>query len=127
LVGMRPPHLGQLLKPGAVLPYYEAPEALLFWGWDLNRGGLAEGIGAFELQQHIASLGPVVYGDQTGIHPPEKWYVPELPTRQAAPQVPTPQPTPETPTFEPPLPEPTPEPAPVPPVLDPSPAPGPTT
>jgi hypothetical protein len=137
LVGMRPPHLGQLLKPGTVLPYYEAPEALLFWGWDLDKGGLAEDIGAFELQQHVALLGPVVYGDQTGIHPPEKWYVPELPTRQPAPQSPAPQipvpqppapqPTPEVPASEPPAPEPTPEPAPVPPVLDPSPAPGPTT
>ncbi len=145
LVGMRPPHLGQLLKPGMVLPYYEAPEDLLFWGWDLDKEGLAEGIGAFELQQHVAALGPVVYGDQTGIHPPEKWYVPEPPTFQLTPQLPVPQPTlepplsepmPEAPTSEPtlvpPMPEPlpqppAPEPTPVPPVLEPLPAPIPTT
>jgi hypothetical protein len=71
LAGMRPPHLGQILKPGTVLPYYEDPEDQLFWGWDLERGGLAAGIGPAELQQHLDSLGPVIYGDQTGIHPPE--------------------------------------------------------
>jgi hypothetical protein len=71
LAGMRPPHAGRFLKSGAVLPYYEEPEELLFWGWDLEKGGLADGIGQAELQQHVASLGPVVYGDYTGIHPPE--------------------------------------------------------
>jgi hypothetical protein len=72
LVGMYPPHVGQLLKPGTVLPYYEDPEDLLFWGWDLTKGGLADGVGLTELQQHIDSLGPVEYGDQTGIHPAEE-------------------------------------------------------
>jgi hypothetical protein len=142
LVGMRPPHLGQLLKPETVLSYYEDPEDLLFWGWDMDKGGLADGVGAFELQQHVASLGPVVYGDQTGIHPPEAWYVPESPTFQPTPQlpapvVPEPQPTPEPPAPQPtpippipvpPTPEPpAPEPTPGPPVLEPLPAPIPTT
>jgi hypothetical protein len=72
LVGMRPPHVGQLLKPSMVLPYYENPEDAVFWGWDLAKGGLADGIGEAELQAHVASLGPVIYGDQTGIHPPER-------------------------------------------------------
>ncbi len=71
LVGMRPPHLGRFLKPGTILPYYQAPEDLLFWGWDLEKEGLADGIGAAELQRYVDSLGPVEYIDQTGIHPPE--------------------------------------------------------
>ena len=57
LVGMRAPHLGQLLKPGTVLTYYEDPEDLVFWGWDLEKGGLADGIGAAELHlsfQHLS-------------------------------------------------------------------------
>jgi hypothetical protein len=145
LVGMHPPHLGQLFKTGTVLSYYEDPEDLLFWGWDLNKGGLANGVGAFELQQHLASLGPVDYSDQTGIHPPEEWYVPKPPTFAPTPQFPMPQPTrepplsepmPELPTPEPipapPIPEPLPqppasEPTPEPPVLEPVPAPIPTT
>jgi hypothetical protein len=69
---MRPPHLGQILKPGTVLTYFEDPEDVVFWGWDLEKGKLADGIGAAELAQHIASLGPVQYGDQTGIHSPEE-------------------------------------------------------
>jgi hypothetical protein len=72
LAGMRAPHLGQLLKPGSVLPYYEDPEDLVFWGWDLEAGGLAQGVGAAELEAHISSLGPVEYGDQTGIHPAQE-------------------------------------------------------
>ena len=31
LAGMRPPHLGQIFKPGQVLAYYEDPEEILFW------------------------------------------------------------------------------------------------
>jgi hypothetical protein len=69
LAGMRAPHLGQLLKPGTVLTYYEDPEHLVFWGWDLESGGLAQGVGAAELKAHISSLGAVEYVDQTGIHP----------------------------------------------------------
>jgi hypothetical protein len=69
LAGLRPPHLGQLLKPGMVLPYYQVPEDLLFWGWDLDTGSLASGVGAAELQEYLASLGPVEYIDQTGLHP----------------------------------------------------------
>ena len=69
---MRPPHVGKVLKRGMVLDYYEAPEAMLFWGWDLATGGLADGVDAAALQQHQASLGPVEYVDQTGLHPPEQ-------------------------------------------------------
>ena len=72
LGGLRPPHLGRLLKPGTDLTYYEDPEDLLFWGWDLEKANLADGIGATELAQYVASLGPVEYGDQTGIHPAEE-------------------------------------------------------
>jgi PKD repeat protein len=72
LVGMRPPHLGQLLKQGTVLPYYENPEEMLFWGWSLDKGGLAGGIGLAELRQHVEALGPVTYVDYTGIHPAEE-------------------------------------------------------
>jgi hypothetical protein len=72
LVGMRPPHIGKFLKPGTALSYYEDPADTLFWAWDLENGGLAEGIGKAELQRYVESLGPVVYGDQTGIHPPEE-------------------------------------------------------
>jgi hypothetical protein len=71
LAGMRAPHLGQLLKPGTVLTYYEDPEDLVFWGWDLEKGSLADGIGAAEIQAHVSSLGAVEYVDQTGIHPAE--------------------------------------------------------
>jgi hypothetical protein len=71
LAGMRAPHLGQLLKPGTILTYYEDPDDLLFWGWDLDKGGLADGLDATALEQHLASLGPVEYVDQTGIHPAE--------------------------------------------------------
>jgi hypothetical protein len=71
LVEMRPPHVGKFLKPGKVLYYYNDPADTLFWGWDLENGGLADGIDATELQQYVDSLGPVVYGDQTGIHPPK--------------------------------------------------------
>ena len=69
LVGLRPPHAGKLLRPGTVLTYYQAPEAQLFWGWDLEAGGLRDGLGAADLQKHIESLGPVDYIDQTGLHP----------------------------------------------------------
>jgi len=69
LAGLRAPHLGQLLKPGTVLSYYQDPEDLLFWGWDLETGGLASGVGAAELLQHLSSLGPVEYVDHTGVHP----------------------------------------------------------
>jgi hypothetical protein len=138
LAGLRPPHLGQLLQPGTVLPYYEAPEDLLFWGWDLEKGGLADGIGIYELQHHVVSLGPVVYGDQTGLHLPQKWSVPEPPPLiepipgAPAPKLPIPQPTPEPPvsqpTPEPPTPpEPTPKPTLEPPTLEPAPAPLPPT
>ena len=72
LAGMRAPHLGQLLKPGTVLTYYEDPDDLLFWGWDLEKANLADGIGATELAQYVASLGPVEYVDQTGIHPAQE-------------------------------------------------------
>jgi hypothetical protein len=51
------------------LTYYQAPEAQLFWGWDLEAGGLRDGLGAADLQKHIESLGPVDYIDQTGLHP----------------------------------------------------------
>ncbi len=70
LVGMRPPHVGRILKPGTVLPYYTASEDLLFWGWDLEKADLADGLGAAELQQYIEALGPTEYVDQTGLHPP---------------------------------------------------------
>ena len=128
LVGMRPPHLGQILKPGTVLSYYENPEDVLFWGWDLEQGGLADGIGAYELQAHVASLGPAQYVDMTGIHPANEVYVPDFPAQPAAPaeveplpepaqpeQVPpappqAPAPTPEPTAPEPTQPEPTPEP-----------------
>lgn len=69
---MRPPHLGRLLKGGTVLPYYENPEDLIFWGWDLETGCLADGIGTAELQGYVASLGPVEYIDHTGVHPAEE-------------------------------------------------------
>jgi hypothetical protein len=72
LVGMRPPHIGKLLKPGTVLTYYEDPADTLFWAWDLENSGLDDGIGEPELQAYVNSLGPAVYGDQTGIHPPEE-------------------------------------------------------
>jgi hypothetical protein len=72
LVEMRPPHIGKFLKPGTVLNYYNDPADTLFWGWDLEKGGLDDGIGQAELQQYVDSLGPVVYGDQTGIHSPEE-------------------------------------------------------
>jgi hypothetical protein len=69
LVGMRAPHLGQLLKPGTVLPYHEDPEDLLFWGWDLETGSLADDVSTAELQAYVASLGPVEYVDHTEVHP----------------------------------------------------------
>ncbi|MCB0176192.1 MAG: hypothetical protein KDJ97_37185 [Anaerolineae bacterium] len=118
LAGMRPPHIGQFLKPGTTLPYYEDPEDVLFWGWDLERGGLAEGIGAFELQQFIATLGPAQYVDMTGIHPAEAVFVPDFPV--APPEAPVPVPTPaipvqpERPATTTPTPEPS-EPTPLPP------------
>ena len=72
------------------------------------------GVGAYELQQHMASLGLVVYGDQTGLHPPEKWFVPEPPRlvepipKAPAPKLPIPPPMPEPlvpePSSEPPTP-----------------------
>jgi hypothetical protein len=68
LVGMRPPHIGKFLKPGMVLSYYEDPADTLFWAWDLENGGLVDGIGEVELRQYVNSLGVVMYGDQTGIH-----------------------------------------------------------
>ncbi len=127
LVGMRPPHLGQILKPGTVLGYYENPEDALFWGWDLAKGSLKDGIGAYELQAHVASLGPAQYVDMTGIHPADQVYVPDFPAQPAAEpvapakvepaqpqQAPTPTPTePVSPTLDPtPVqPEPTPAPA----------------
>jgi len=135
LVGMRSPHLGQIFKPGKQLAYYEDPEDLLFWGWDLDKGGLANGIGAYELQQHVASLGPAQYVDMTGIHSPEDVYVPappaprpelepapattpEPPVQQqpiSSPATPTPTPVPATPTPE------SPTPTLEPPVLEPQP------
>jgi hypothetical protein len=45
---------------------------MLFWGWDLDRGGLKEGLGLAELQHQIDSLGPIEYVDQSGIHPAEE-------------------------------------------------------
>jgi hypothetical protein len=125
LVGMRPPHLGQFLKPGAILPDYAAPEDVLFWGWDLETGNLADGIGAFELQQHVASLGPAQYVDMTGIHPPEEVYVPAPPAPAPLPAPPAPAPTPVPPSPAPPviMPEPTPTPEPP---SAPAPAPTPT-
>ncbi len=69
---MRAPHLGQLLKPGTVLTYYDDPEDLVFWGWDLEKGGLADAVGAAELQEYVASLGLVEYVDHTGVHPAQE-------------------------------------------------------
>ncbi|MCB0177276.1 MAG: hypothetical protein KDI62_03525 [Anaerolineae bacterium] len=83
LVGMRPPHVGQILQPGTVLPYYENPEDSLFWGWDLDKGTLADGIGAYELQAHVAALGAAQYVDMTGIHPADEVFVPEMPAAPA--------------------------------------------
>ena len=139
LVGMRPPHLGQILTPGTVLGYYENPEDTLFWGWDLDTGGLAEGLDKTDLLRHVASLGPARYVDQTGLHPAQAVHVPDLPvieTTLEAPVAPqpapqpaapvAPQPTPDLPTTDP-VPEPTiPQPTPEPPTLDPAPT-GPTT
>ena len=68
---MRPPHIGRLLKPGAKLRFYHNPEDQLFWGWNLDSGGLQDGIGKADLQHHLESLGPVEYVDQTGDHPAE--------------------------------------------------------
>jgi hypothetical protein len=146
LVGMRPPHLGQILKSGALLPYYENAEDILFWGWDLDRAGLADGIDATALQRHIASLGPAIYVDQTGIHPAAAVYVPEFPAEQPTPTpgpiepTPSPEPAAETsepaapvdPAIETPEPAPSPEPAtetpepaapvdPLPPIIQPAP------
>jgi hypothetical protein len=72
LAGMRAPHLGQFLKPGVVLPYYEDAEDLVFWGWDLDKGGLADGIGTAELHRYATSLGPIEYVDHTGVHPADE-------------------------------------------------------
>ena len=122
LAGMRPPHIGQFLKPGTVLRYYEDPEDILFWGWDLNKGGLADGIGAYELQKYVASLGPAQYVDMTGLHSPEDVYVPEVPAPKP---ISTPLPassTPEPPAPEQLIPSPTPPmstPEPPPPTLEP--------
>ena len=69
LAGLRPPHVGQLLKPGTILTYYQAPQDQLFWGWDLASGGLRPDLAADDLQRHIESLGPIDYIDQTGLHP----------------------------------------------------------
>ncbi|MCB0194171.1 MAG: hypothetical protein KDJ65_19625, partial [Anaerolineae bacterium] len=90
LVGMRPPHVGQIFKPGKVLSYYEKPEDSLFWGWDLNTGTLANSIGAYELQAYVATLGPAQYVDMTGIHPAAEVFVPEMPAApavEAAPEI----------------------------------------
>lgn len=128
LVGMRPPHVGQILKAGTILPYNQEPQDMLFWGWDLEKGSLADGVDAYALQSHAASLGPVVYVDFTGIHPPEKWYVPEMPAAPPVPappalEAPAPPPVP-APPVSPPLPElPEPEPIPAPPAPEPTPAP----
>lgn len=129
LEGMYPPHVGQILKPGKLLPYFEEPEDVLFWGWDLDRGGLADGIGVYELQQHVASLGPAQYVDMTGIHPPEDVFVPPIPAVQpvAAPPAPEVIPEPVQPVPAPETPEPTPEPMPptLPPPSEPQPTPTP--
>ena len=132
LAGLRPPHIGQFLKPGTALPYYEEPKDLLFWGWDLDKGGLADGVGKVELLRHLASLGPAVYIDQTGIHPPDSVYVPEPPALEPTLVPSTTQPAPELPIAEPepvplpptPVPEPSvPELAPEPPIIVPTPEP----
>ena len=73
LVGMRPPHIGKIFKPGTVLTYHHLPEETLFWAWDLEKGGLKDGIGRAELGQYVDALGPVEYVDQTGIHPPHRF------------------------------------------------------
>ncbi len=128
LVGMRPPHVGQFFKPGVVLPYYAAPEDALFWGWDLAKGNLADGVGAYELQQYVASLGPAQYVDMTGIHPPEEVYVPAPLIPPAPSAAPAPAPTPIPPSLAPPVvsPTPPPTPEPPPPPLPPVPPPTPT-
>ncbi|MCB0210519.1 MAG: hypothetical protein KDJ52_14370 [Anaerolineae bacterium] len=100
LVGMRPPHVGQIFKPGKRLPYYENPEDSLFWGWDLTTGTLADGIGAYQLQAHVATLGPAHYVDMTGLHPAAEVFVPAmpaLPSGEATPAIIVPeQPAPAT-------------------------------
>lgn len=65
LVGLYSPHIGQLLKPGAILLYYQSPEDTLFWGWDLDLGGLKAGLDAVTLQAYIDGLGVAGYMDQT--------------------------------------------------------------
>ncbi|MEM7031656.1 MAG: hypothetical protein AAF629_19030, partial [Chloroflexota bacterium] len=71
LVGLRPPHLGHLLKPGRVIPFYSDEADLLFWGWDLENGDLNPELDRAALQTYIAKLGPIEYIDQTGLHPPQ--------------------------------------------------------
>ena len=70
LASMRPPHIGHFLKRGTTLPFYNAPEDRLFWGWDLDTGTLRANIDPATLQQHLTALGPVEYVDQTDLHPP---------------------------------------------------------
>ncbi len=59
LAGMRSPHVTQILKPGTVLPFYQNPEDIVFWGWDLDKGGVADEVDPAKLQEHSASLGSV--------------------------------------------------------------------
>jgi hypothetical protein len=57
LAGLRPPHVTQVLKPGTVLPFYQNPEDIVFWGWDLEKGGLKDEVDSMQWQQRIVSLG----------------------------------------------------------------------
>ncbi len=146
LGGMRPPHIGQFLKPGTVLPYYEDPSDVLFWGWDLEKGNLVDAIGTDELRQYILSLGSVEYTDFTGIHPADALNTPDLlspdrpsppvmpapptpapPTPSPTPVLPTPSPTPRPPTPTPTPKPPVPMPTPVPPTPTPTPTPVPVS